>query len=269
MIPPAAPETISAMGSGKGRLGRGWRQLRSAPCTWMLVGILVLIQLIPVAWDMIQPEADKLTWAQEILGLTEKTFFAGRFWQIFTHAFIHANWLHLLANLACIILLGSKLEHIIPKRSFWLLVLFSCIAGGLMFLLFTAAVSVLPDELPPTLVGSSAICFGFLVLLTTLSPDSKFLPLFLSGRIIGVAIILTNLILALLNPDLPTGAMAGYGRMLVDHGMEDLFKISHSCHLGGSLAGFLYGKWLLRPRVTLKSLQKARAKIEAKQNSPH
>jgi hypothetical protein len=28
--------------------------------------------------------------------------------------------------------------------------------------------------------------------------------------------------------------------------------------------GYFYGKWLLRPRVTLKSLQKARAKKEAK-----
>ncbi len=135
-----------------------------------------------------------------------------------------------------------------------------------MFLLLTsyAPPAVLKGQAqPPTLVGSSAICFGFLVFLTTLSPESKFLPLFVSGRSIGLGIILANLILALLNPDLPTGPLAEGGRYLSENGSEDIFKVSHACHLGGSLAGLLYAKWLLRPRVTLAKLQRARKKKES------
>ena len=119
------------------------------------------------------------------------------------------------------------------------------------------------SEAPLTLVGSSAICFGLLALLTTLSPDSKFLPLFLSGRSIGIGIILANLVLALLNPDLPTGPLARLGKQLAAGHLEGLFQISHACHLGGSLAGFIYGKYLLRPRVTLKSLMREREKRES------
>ncbi len=265
MHPPASPETIAALGSDAGRLTRAFRQLKSAPCTWQLVRVLLIIQAAPVIWDLIDPSAGKLSLAQEFLGLTQVRLFSGKVWQPFTYAVIHVNWAHLLANVACIILLGPKLEHIVLKRSFWLLCLYSALAGGLFFLLLTPVPT--PGELPPTLVGASSVCFAFLVFLTTLSPGSRFLPLFLSGRTIGIAIILTNLLLALLNPDLPTAPLAEFGKQLTENGFEELFKVSHACHLGGSLVGFFYGKWLLRPRVTLKSLQQTRAKKEAKEMS--
>lgn len=263
MVPPASPDTLSTMGAKSGRLGRGLRQLREANATWLLVRILLLVQLVPVIWDLLAPGAGKLPLAQHFLGLTENAFLSGSLWQPFTYAFIHANWLHLLANLACILLLGPKLEHIVPRRTFWLLCLFSALAGAALFMLFTPAIPPGPDPLPPTLVGASAICFGFLVLLTTLSPDSKFLPFFLSGKSIGIAIILANLALTLLNPDLPTGPLARWGRQLVDSGLHGLFQVSHACHLGGALAGYICGKYLLRPRVNLVSLKRAREKREA------
>ena len=261
MIPPLHPDTMPQMGSNAGRFKRAFRQLRNSPCTWMLVRILFYFQGIPVIWNLIAPDGpDKLGQAQTLLGISYHQFLGGHFWQPATYALIHANWAHLLINAATILLFGSKLEHIVTKTTFWMLSLLAALAGGLLFLPLTFHGSVPP----PTLVGSSALSFAFLVLLTTVSPESKFLPLFLSGRSIGIAIILANLILALLNPDLPTGPLAGYGKQLASHGLGDLFKISHACHLGGSLAGYFYGKWLLRPRVTLKSLQKARAKKEAK-----
>ncbi|MBG7607399.1 MAG: rhomboid family intramembrane serine protease [Verrucomicrobia bacterium] len=265
MIPPAHPETLSEMGSNAGRIRRAFRQLRNSPCSWMLFRILLIMQAVPVIWNAIVPSGpDKLNQAQQLLGLGKTDFLSGHFWQPLSYSLIHGNWLHLLVNAASILLLGSKLEHIVSKTTFWLLSLFAALAGGLLFLPLTYH----GGDLPPTLVGSSAICFAFLVLLTTLSPESKFLPVFLSGRSIGIAIILANLVLALLNPNLPTGPLAAYGKQLSENGFVDLFKISHACHLGGSLAGYFYGKWLLRPRVTLKSLQRARAKKEAMANDP-
>lgn len=262
MIPPAHPATLSAMGSDAGRFKRGFRQLRNAPCTWQLVRILLMIQAIPVIWERVVPDSDKLRLTQEFFGLARGKFLNGDFWEPLSYAFIHANWAHLFTNIACLILLGPKLEHIISKRSFWLVTLSSLLAGGLFFLCFSPP--TLPNSAPQILVGVSAVCFGFLVLLTTLSPGSKFLPLFISGRGIGLAIIVTNLTFTLLNPDLPTGLLAAFGRKISESGYADIFQISHACHLGGSIAGFLYGKWLLRPRVTLARLQKQRAKKEAR-----
>lgn len=263
MIQPAHPGILASMGGNSGRFVRSLRQLRDARATWLLVRILLWAQSIPVAWDLIVPGASKLFLAQQCFGITQNALLTGSLWQPFTYAFIHANWFHLLANAASILVLGSKLEHIISKRTLWLLVLFSVLAGGLLFILLSPA----PDTVPQTLVGSSAICFGFLVLLTTLSPDSKFLPLFLSGRSIGIAIIISNLVLTILNPDLPTGILAGWGKRLADSGLHSLFQVSHACHLGGSLAGFIVGKYLLRPRVSLASLKRARQKLEAAADS--
>jgi membrane associated rhomboid family serine protease len=247
------------MGGKSGRLSRGLRQLRDASATWMLLRILLVAQAIPFIWDLAVPGAGKMALAQQFLGLGKNSVLSGSFWQPFTYAFIHANWFHLLANATCILLLGPKLEHIIPRRTFWLLSLFSILAGGALFIPFSPAA----EGDPPTLVGSSAVCFGFLILLTTLSPDSRFLPFSLSGRSIGIAIILANLALTLLNPDLPTGPMARWGKGLADSGLDELFQISHACHLGGSIVGFLYGRFLLRPRVTLDTLKRAREKRES------
>ncbi len=263
MIPPVSPDTDKAMGGSSGRLRRGLRQLRDAKATWSLVYFLILGQAGPCVWDLIVPGAEKLFLAQRSFGLTENAFLSGSFWQLLSYGLIHGNWPHLIANAACILLLGPKLEHIVPRKIFWLLALSSVIAGGACFMLLTPAELAIPDIDPPILVGASAICFGFLVLLTTLSPESKFLPLFLSGKTIGLAIILANLTLALLNPDLPTGPLARWGKWISENGPAGLFQVSHACHLGGALAGYLCGKYLLRPRISLASLKRAREKREA------
>lgn len=259
MIPPASPGTLSAMGGRSGGFGRSLRQLRDARAAWTMIRLLLAAQAVPFIWDLAAPGAGKMGLAQQTYGLSLEAFVSGAIWQPLTYALIHANWFHLLANLACILLLGPKLEHIISKRTFWVVALFSVIAGGALFLFFTPPASGQPQ----ILVGSSAICFGFLILLTTLSPDSRFLPLFISGRSIGIAIILANLSLTLLNPDLPTGILSQWGAELVERGLHGLFEVSHACHLGGSLAGFLCGRYLLRPRVSIASLKRAREKRES------
>jgi membrane associated rhomboid family serine protease len=74
-------------------------------------------------------------------------------------------------------------------------------------------------------------------------------------------VILANLIFALMNPDLPTGPLARLGSQLADL-LPGLFSIGHACHLGGSLAGYLTGRFMLRPRVTIEALRRERGKRE-------
>lgn len=262
MIPPASAETITEMGNEGGRFSRGFRQLRDARATWQLLRILLIVQAMPTIWDLVSPpghsQPDKFSQAQILLGLAKPNFLSGDFWQPFTYALIHANWPHLILNGATILLLGSKIEHIAGKRIIRILAVAAALAGGLLFLVLSRDTS----SEPLRLVGSSAVCFAFLVLLTTLSPESRFLPFFVSGKSLGIGLILANLILALLNPDLPTGPLARLGNHLSENFFPGLFRIGHACHLGGSLAGYFAGKFLLRPRVTITSLRKARQKRE-------
>ncbi len=262
MVPPASPETIAEMGGAGGRFSRGFRHLRDARATWQILRILVIIQAVPVIWDLVYPPGhsapDKLSQAQILLGLAKPNFLSGDIWQPFTYALIHADWPHLILNGAAILLLGSKLEHIAGKRTIRFVAIAAAFAGGLFFLLLSPS----HGSDSQRLVGSSAICFAFLSLLTTLSPDSRFLPFFVSGRSLGMGVILANLLLALLNPDLPTGPLARLGAHLSENMFPGLFRISHACHLGGSLAGIFAGRFLLRPRVTIKSLRRAREKRE-------
>lgn len=265
MISPASPDTLSAMASNSGRLKRGFMQLRNASGTWLLVRILVIIQAVPTIWNLLNlpGHPDKLQQLQHLLGLNQNQLFSGNFWQPISYALVHGNWLHLALNAAAILLLGSKLEHIISKRSFWLLCLYSVIAGAALFLAFgifsSANTSGLINQ---TLVGSSSICFGFLVFQTTISPQSRFLPLFLSGKTIGLAIILATLVLALIDPTLPFSPIANSQQPLSFPAIQNLFKISHACHLGGAITGWIYARYILRPRTTLKSLKRAREKAE-------
>lgn len=265
MVPPASPETASAMASKAGQIKRSFRQIANSRASWLLLGILIIFQTTPIIWSLIASTDKSVTLhqVQILFGLNKIEFFSGNFWQLVSHVIIHGNWFHLSLNGAAIILLGSKLEQFIAKRSYWLLSLYSSLAGGLLFLLLTPFGNPEPGEpIRQTLVGSSAICFAFLVLLTTLSPDSRFLPIFVNGKTVGIAIILAALIFALLNPELPTGPLARFGSYLTENGLPNLFKISHACHFGGALTGWLYGRYLLRPRISLASLKRLREKSE-------
>ena len=268
MVPPASPETIAEMGGAGGRFSRGFRHLRDAKATWQILRILVIIQAAPVVWDLLFPpghsQPDKVTQAYILLSLTKPNFLSGDFWQPLTYALIHANWPHLILNGAGILLLGSKLEHIAGKRTIRVLAFAAALAGGFLFLALSRDID---PKNPQWLVGSSAVFFAFLVLITTLSPESRFFPFFVSGRSLGIGVILANLLLALLNPDLPTGPLARLGSQLSDL-FPGLFRIGHACHLGGSLAGYLAGRFLLRPRVSIQSLRRDREKREGKSMPP-
>lgn len=253
---------MPAVASKADHFRRNLTQLWHSPASWTLLGVLLIAQCLPEIWALLPPQeissAFRLNQIHEALGLNESNFFSGHLWQLGSYTLIHGGWTHFFLNSAAILLLGSKLEHIISKRSFTFLCCYAAIAGGLMFLLLNGS--------SQTLVGSSSICFALLLCLTTLSPDSRFLPVFLSGRSLGALIIIANLTLALLNPELQIEPLAKLSAEL-NKSFENLFNVSHACHFGGSITGWLYGKYLLRPRVSLARLRKAREKAERKNPS--
>ena len=113
------------------------------------------------------------------------------------------------------------------------------------------------------LVGISGGCFALLLLLFTLSPESRMFPLPVSARNLGWGIVITEVLLVLIHPSLNIPGFKSIGETLIAGGAGDLLKMSHACHIGGALAGWLCGRWLLRNRVSLEVLQRQRASRES------
>jgi membrane associated rhomboid family serine protease len=103
---------------------------------------------------------------------------------------------------------------------------------------------------------------GLLLLLTTLSPQSRMLPLPVSAKSLGLGVLLAELMLALIDPALGLPGLSLAGRTLTAHGVGGWFQMGHACHVGGGLAGWLYGRWILRSRVSLNELRCDRARRE-------
>jgi membrane associated rhomboid family serine protease len=224
------------------------RLIFAAPAT--LTWLLVLLVVQTVLWIAGGAEMAPLWF--EALALSREGIVLGRWWQPITHALVHGSWPHLLANGVFLVLAGSRIEHIAGAAAVTRTIAAGMIAGGAAHLLFGVGM----------LVGASGGCFALLLLHTTLSPQSRFWPIPVSARHLGAGLLTAALVLALANPQLALPGMSALGRWIVGHGMEAWFRLGHACHLGGGLAGWVAGRWMLRPRVNLATLQRERARRE-------
>ncbi len=227
--------------------GRNFANLARARATLGVAAGLLLIHLA------IFLAAPGIGW-YETFGLGRQGFLTGKAWQLFTHSLLHGAWWHVLLNVLFLLLIGSRIEHMTGARTMLCATLAGVLGGGLFHLFLGSGL----------LVGISGGCMALLLLLTTLSPQSRMMPLPLSGRSLGMGILLAALLLALMNPDLNLPWVSDGGRWLTRRGYGDLFQMGHACHFGGALAGWIYGRWILRPRVTIESLRRDRARREAR-----
>jgi membrane associated rhomboid family serine protease len=165
-------------------------------------------------------------------------------------------------NALFLLLIGSRIEHMAGRATLVKATGFGILGGALGHL------ALAPGSAgSPLLVGMSGGCLGVLVLLTTLSPQSRMMPIPVSGKSLGMGILTAELTLALINPGLGVTGFSALGKWMVAHGMGGWFTIGHACHFGGGIAGWLYGRWLLRPRVSLGSLRRDRRRREARDAS--
>lgn len=228
---------------------RNLRDVLHAPASWAWVFVVIAIQLaVEISGGT---EACGLWF--ENFGLSREGFLSGKIWQLGSHGMLHGGWPHALLNVLMVLLAGSRIEHVAGRTAMMKCMVSGILAGGLFHLLLGAGL----------LVGLSGGCFALLLLLTTLSPQSRMFPLPLSGRNLGIGILLAALLLALINPDAGVPGFSQAGRVLSDHGMGSWFEMGHACHFGGGIAGWLLGRWMLRPRITLARLRSERAKRES------
>ena len=219
----------------------GWhlRQLRHAPASWTLAILILAIQALVAAVGG-PNQAPAGAWFVA-LGLNRGGILAGKLWQLFTYALLHGSLSHAVLNALLALLLGSRIERIAGPRTMAKAVIFGTIGGAIGHLLLSAG-----GVGAPLLVGLSGGAVGLLLLLTTLSPDSRMLPLPISGKNLGIGILTAELFLALIDPAFDLPLASDLGKSLVAHGMGAAFQVGHACHFGGGIAGWLYGRWLLR-----------------------
>ncbi len=254
------PTELCTVMIGKGapfsNAGRNLRQIGSAPASWSWIGVILGIQTLVTA---LGGQNKQPVWLWFVtLGLTHRGFLSGKLWQIFTYGFLHGGWWHAGLNALFILLVGSRIEHMAGRAVMVKATIAGVLGGGIGHLMLSPA-----GPNAPLLVGLSGGCMGLLLLLTTLSPQSRMMPLPVSGRSLGLGLLAAALILALMEPAMRVPAFSGIGKWLVAHRMGYWFQMGHACHFGGGVAGWLYGRWILRPRVTIESLQRDRERRES------
>lgn len=247
---------MTSTGAPFSNAGRNLRQLGSSPASWAWVAIVLGIQaLVTVAGG---PDRQPAWSWFETLGLSREGVFAGKIWQVFSYGLLHGGWWHAGLNAIFILLIGSRIEHMAGRATMVKATVGGVLGGAIGHLLLAPG-----GTGAPLLVGLSGGCVALLLLLTTLSPQSRMMPLPVSGKSLGLGILLAELILALADPALGVPGFATFGKGLADHGMGASFPMGHACHFGGGVAGWILGRWLLRPRITLERLRRDRKRREA------
>ena len=226
-------------------------KLAHSPVSWAFALIVLAIQAIVE----IGGGVDACGMLYETLGLSRAGFLSGKIWQPASYAFLHGGWLHAVVNALFVLLVGSRVEDAAGRGAMARTVFAGILGGGAAHLILGAGL----------LVGLSGGCLALLLMLTTLSPQSRMFPLPVTGRSLGLAILAVEGFMALVNPAIALPGLSRIGDWITSHGMGGWFDIGHACHFGGGLAGWLAARWILRPRISLKRLQRDRARREARE----
>jgi membrane associated rhomboid family serine protease len=219
------------------RLKWWWEDVRSARFSLGLAGVILLIEAVLAMFG----GSAAIPEVYQALGLSRQGVQEGGIWQIASHALIHGVWWHALLNVLILITTGARVERIDSWKAAARVFTLGSLAGGVAFLLLP---SPLPDMI---LVGSSGGIFALLLWLTTTTPQSRMMPVPISARNLGLGILIASGALAAAVPWIPAGNL----------------PVSHACHFGGALAGWLIARRSLKAPVTLADLQKARARRES------
>jgi len=144
-----------------------------------------------------------------------------RLWTFLTSMFMHANFFHLFANMFSLLFIGSFIEKLIGKKRYLWFYIIAGLFSGLLYIFFE---SLFPSGL--SAVGASGAIFGIAGLMMVLTPNLPlyimFIPIPIKAKyaIPGLLIVLWAISL--------TGAVS----------------IGNTAHLGGLVAGLIYGIYL-------------------------
>lgn len=183
---------------------------------FIIFEILLLMKVIPLDYIAINPS----------------NILQGKFvWTFLTSMFMHAGIFHLFVNMLSLVFVGSLIEKLIGKKRY---IYFYLAAGVFSSLLFVITSYFFGIDLTSYAVGASGALFGLIGLLMILTPNlpvyMMFIPIPVKMKY-AAPFMLGLLWIISLAGNVPIGNIA---------------------HLGGLIAGIVYGIFLLKkfPRKT-------------------
>lgn len=191
--------------------------------SWVMILIMVNV-LVFVIRQLFSPGQMIPAGAVSVAALQK-----GEWWTVFTHAFVHADWTHLLTNMFFLHLAGRRVLADVGGRHFWYIYL---VSG------WVAAVTTLLLHPSSPMIGASGCVFGVMGAYAALHPDRSvtawlgaWAPRLRAKHaftgVFVVAVLLEMLILA--TPEYNIPLVSG---------------VSHSAHAAGLLCGWLYARHL-------------------------
>lgn len=183
--------------------------------TWQLIAINILFFVV----------TEILIWANMIsidyLALKPANIFENySVWTFFTSMFMHGGIFHLFVNMLSLLFIGNLLEKILgKKRYFWFYIL-SGLFAGVVFVLLSL---VLPLDYNSFAVGASGAIFGLVGVLIFLTPNLPvyifFIPIPIKIKYAAPGLLILLWLISLIG-NVPIG---------------------NTAHLGGLIAGIIYG----------------------------
>jgi membrane associated rhomboid family serine protease len=183
------------------------------------------------------------------LGLSSYAVLHGWIWQPFTYLFLHANIPHILFNLLYLAMFGAVLEHTWGSKKFFTYYMICGVGAGLIEVLvkqplFKTGHASEMSLLIPT-IGASGAIYGVLLAVAVVMPHRQVylfpLPVTISMRWMVIVL----------------GAIEFFGTLGATDG------VSHICHLGGMLVGYIYirrGSYMYGSRNYLSDWKRRRLK---------
>lgn len=123
---------------------------------------------------------------------------AGDYYRLFTSAFLHIGFLHLICNNYALYVIGSQLESFLGKFKFLFVYIFSALCGSLMSMLFSNGISA----------GASGAIFGLLGSILYFGYNYR---VYLGGVIKSqiIPLIAINLLIGFITPGIDNAAHIG------------------------------------------------------------
>ena len=235
---------------GAPRIRFDWRSFITPGVKYLVLtctGVYIIQILAGLFWY-----SDGTRWINYHLGLVPAGVIPGlRIWQPVTYLFLHGGIGHLFINMFMLWMFGRNLEEVWGKRRF-LNYFFLCGVGAGIITILVEYAPVLwghrPSDIPT--IGASGAIFGILIANAILFPDRQIWILFF---LVSIPMRVFVAVMCLIEFVSTLGA-SGDG-------------VSHLCHLGGMLIGYLYlrrGSLLFRVRNEMSDwrYQRNRRKFE-------
>ncbi|MDF3818319.1 rhomboid family intramembrane serine protease [Leptospira sp. 96542] len=195
-------------------------ELRFGPPVVPIVRTLMIANGIVFLLQLATSALLKAPVLETSLGLTPQLVLSGWVWQLFTYAFLHGSFMHILFNMLSLWMFGSELAGLWGERAFLKFYAITAIFGGI----FTLAASLIgfPQGI---VVGASASVYGLLVAYGFTWPNRELLVFFIFPMRAKYFVIIAMLMVLFAQGE----------------------RVAHAAHLGGAVAGFfllkIYTGW--------------------------